>query len=70
MRFLLRIQLLHIVCLTHLQGIEIQRCNTHAHDVDVIFEVEEGIATSTGRFNAEGVWGYRILENLDLINLI
>ena len=55
MRFLLRIQLLHIVCLTHLQGIEIQRCNTHAHDVDVIFEVEEGIATSTGSFNALGV---------------
>jgi hypothetical protein len=29
--------------------------NEHAHEVDVIVQVEKGKATSTGRFNAGGV---------------
>ncbi|MFM6934755.1 MAG: hypothetical protein ACKOXP_04875 [Flavobacteriales bacterium] len=31
--------------------------NAHAHEVDVIIEVEKGKATSTGRFNAGGSVG-------------
>ncbi len=34
--------------------------NAHAHEVDVIIEVEKGKATSTGRFNAGRVLEIKI----------
>jgi hypothetical protein len=39
--------------------------NSHAHEVDVIIQVDKGQATSTGRFNAGGVF---VIENLGVNN--
>ena len=33
---------------------EFKEVNSHAHEVDVIIQVEKGKVTSTGRFNAGG----------------